>query len=319
MKALLLEDIKSCIGMGDIEPALSWLEKYSITRPELENEVIIYKGRYYRASKDKRIGKITRSEADAALTLLSSDILEFVKQELSAVSDKIVYKKKIPVVVVVMTKKEAEEFFQHSQEFSKLINKREIKNITNRYGNRRDEWCPFNVKKNVTVWDILREFADKITISSPSYKAFHAEFESNTDFFFNGENKFHISKNLKEKGCLFIIDAISIFHSNVYETFINHTDNINKEQVGTFVISPLNMKQERLNNLLGNKIYDSLKLFFENYDTVLSPQRGLGISDKTELNRNLKVCLERSAYMLEPWGIEFEQADIKKKGIRLIR
>lgn len=317
----LLEDIKSCIGMGDIEPALNRLEDYGSSRPELENEIILYKQRYNRVSREKRTSIISRDKFNIELTQLSSDILEFLKQELSLVSDSIVLKKKIPVVAVVMTKKEADELFQQSekiQELCNLIKKKGIKNITNRYGLVRDEWHPFNTKKNGTVWAILQEFADKITIISSSYKVFHVEFESNTDFFFNSANNFQISKNLKEKGCLFIIDAVSMFHSNVYGRFINHIKDI-KEQVSTFVISPLDTKQARLNSLLEEEIHNSLKLIFENYDTELSPHRGLAISNRTELNRNLKVCLEKSVYMLKPWGIKFEEADIKEKGIRLIR
>ncbi len=318
MSALLLEDIKQQIKSGNIDLALGQLEEYTLANSDLENEFIIYKGRYNRLSKEKRTGNISRDTYNADINQLTFDILEFVQEELSVIHEKIVIKKKIPVVIVVMTKEEARKFFQNGQDINDLHVQDLYKltrciNIIEKYGDRREEWCPFN-NENETIQKILKSFTDNIILSLNN-KSFQIEFEFNTDTFFSNNNG-QVHKNLEDRGCLFIIDAISMYNNEVYGKFTERINNIeNKEQISMFVIYPMNESQKYLINFFNRKIYDSLNLFFENYDTVLSPHRGFGIGNKTDLNRNLKMSLEKFVYRLKHWLIKFEQAGIEERDI----
>ncbi len=312
----MIENIKQYIAENQIDYAFDLLEKYTQNdRPRVKNEVILYKNRYNSLTSEKRKGIISEKEFGAEYNKLIDDMLSFLKEKTS-IPEKKSSNKEILLIILVMIREQAEELLlskEHNNnvwEFCKLSQLSGVKDVIERYGvNFRDEWHPFG-DKDGAIRDIVEQFEKDIIKVKP------LKFKSYTDFFFNGHKK-QVFEDLKTNECLFIIDAISMFHPDIYKKFIRRTSGIDEKQLSLFVISPVNMRKHCLNNLFEEIIDDSIGYFFTTHDEYLSPHRGFGIGSEIDLRRNMKISLvekfQLDKYIIEQWESVLELGGYEKK------
>jgi hypothetical protein len=211
----------------------------------------------------------------------------------------------LPVVVVTMTRDEAESLWlsgKLDQDFRDAsVN---LKVLRTRYGrDSRDDWTPFG-KNRGNIQEILQNFAKQNPISEND-RIFKIVFNFHSDEFFSIDPsiKRGVLRNLKEKGCLFLVDGISLSNDEIRKQFNQGLTGI-KRQFVVFVMSPINPKEDSLNKKLADMIYDFYPLFLDDYEIDLSPHRGLCIGDQIELMRYLKMSLNElrlTGQIMEPW------------------
>jgi hypothetical protein len=211
----------------------------------------------------------------------------------------------LPVVAVTMRHDEAESLLlsdKLDQDFRNVSV--DLKTLKTRYGkDSRDEWMPFG-KERGNIQEILRNFAEQNPISDNG-RIFKIVFNFHSDVFFSIDSsvKRGVLRNLRERGCLFLVDGISLLNDKIRQRFSQGLMGIERQLV-VFVMSPINPKEDSLNKRLADMISNFYPMFLEDYEVYLSPHRGLCIGDQIELMRYLKMSLKElrlTGQIMEPW------------------
>ncbi len=227
----------------------------------------------------------------------------------------------LPVVAVTMKYDEAEILIDSNRWRQDFLNTSvDSDALKARYGKQsRDDWLPFG-RDLGNIREILQKFVKKNPISKNG-EIFRIVFNFHSNEFFSKDPFIRrlALRNLKKRGCLFLVDGISLAHEKLREWFRQGLTGIERESV-IFVMSPINPREDFLNKRLEKIICEFYPIFLDDYELDLSPHRGLCIGDQTELMRYLKISLGElnlatSHATIESWQEQFSEFGIHKHGM----
>jgi len=231
--------------------------------------------------------------------------------------DEVDQKRPLPVVVVAMTKDEANEL-SNNPECTRVFDPSSLALIMQRYQTEREGWYPFG-KEHGTIWEILDDFSKKNSLFEKSEGkkiSFQVRFEPYSKQFFSTtyEDEEILTDALKS-GCLFIVDGLSLFYEDIRARFVGVSGNQNSV---IFVTTPINPREHTFNKTLGDLIKKQMFTFLPEHDTNLDSRKGIFIGNQIDLKRHLKVCLqelEMRKLWIPAWRERFEQNNIQSSGI----
>lgn len=216
----------------------------------------------------------------------------------------------IPVVVVAMTRDEASELVNSSEFRQAKKYFPDLQKLVENYGeNSRDSWCPFNSKK--TIKKIFEEFSEATSENGSKFKA---RFELHSDKFFSRdqETRNYVIKNLKERGCLFVIDGLSLFLAKLRESYVGNIPDRDKSI--SYITSPINVRENPLNELIYKHMGSLFDRFIYEHDKDLDLGKGLFIGNEIDLARLLNASLERVRVNIEAWEVFYSDISIEQSG-----
>jgi len=228
----------------------------------------------------------------------------------------------LPVVIIAMTKKEAKQLFANKKnsdiaKLYKLIKNLNIQDIIDHYDIKdKDKWRPFGTSP-YNIREILENFAQETEIPA-NHHSFRVKFEFHTDLFFNNNPaiKLQVLETLKSNGCLFMIDGLSMFHSEIFSRFLSYISGVEAPLV-QYIISPIDFRKHELSQLFESHIDKFLPRFFIDHDLNLSPYCSFCLGNKVDLSRDMKTSLKElnlTGAMMVSWQEAFVKAGISGAG-----
>jgi hypothetical protein len=209
----------------------------------------------------------------------------------------------VSYVVIAMLRTDAQELYDlhrnkpEMREVIELLDCGDSDSFSKRYGLQRAEWQPFS-DSDSSMREALDIFSNQPIESDKGL--FGVKFADYTSMFFN-DSEMDTAFNLKSRGCIYFVDAISLLHDGISEWL--HLLNI-YEPRAIIVISPMNFRQQELNRKLEGYLRGCYSSFFMHYDKRRSPRYGLVTASTSELNRCLEAGLKDlklSERIPEPW------------------
>lgn len=138
----------------------------------------------------------------------------------------------IHVVLVVMSREEAEELaaFEPLQEF---LEAHDIKDWTKRYKERPEDWQPFSSDEGAfTIEQIVTQ---ALTATGGKAQPFAAVFHDIRTL--NKNDKRPLLKELRRKGCMVVIDSISMYHTHLQHALLQSALEVSRN-TSVVTISP---------------------------------------------------------------------------------
>ncbi len=209
----------------------------------------------------------------------------------------------IQIVVVSMTQEQAidlndETAFDNQgeleifRELKAAMQTDGIEDFTSCYGENRDEWKPLTTDE-LSINKILGEIVDTLNRyrEETGRSTFTLDYLSEWFFSMENEERSFALDTLERYGGVIIIDAISMYHPRVRKALIN-SQLTGKNRIAMVVISPLEPKLFKTNQLLEEQIYSSsmetaYRYFTKNFD----PLYEFGVGDVCNLRRWLVSTL----------------------------
>ena len=125
-----------------------------------------------------------------------------------------------------------------------------------------------------------------------------------------------IVSSLAQNGCLFVVDGISLLHSQVREMFQRSL--VGVEPHAVFLVSPRDFRKQELSALLERYMAECYPRFFHEHDVQLSPHYRFLIGNGIEFRRSLRVSLREldlTDRIPQSWRRQFLLAGISAPGI----
>lgn len=239
----------------------------------------------------------------------------------------------IPFIIVAMTKTEAEELFEkhYTKELKKLIKSISkgrdtthfISQLINRYASNRNEWKPFDKDDRtmeMIVEGLFLQLAELDPDSKKKSKIVTRSEYCEKDFFSSNEadcNKLDI--RLEKESCIFIIDAISLFHPKIKKRFIDYPLARYKPIIG---ISPISEHSMETCEIIKESIKENIMWVYNRYQVNLDLNCFLEANSLASFNRILSISLynifnkRAQARQENKKKMEEEVGDYKEKGFQ---
>lgn len=133
----------------------------------------------------------------------------------------------VPIVLLVMTKDEAQKLFNleafnefteqiYTEQFSryhKTLQEKKLDNLTDRYGDSPEQWHPFR-DDPITIRELITQALEKI--EGYKYPLVPNFIDVRT---LNEDSARRSLRNLRQNGCVVIIDSISIRHPDIQRAY----------------------------------------------------------------------------------------------------
>ncbi len=206
----------------------------------------------------------------------------------------------IPIAVIAMIRSEAEELLsleafndpianenqrRSYARFFDTLKCHQLENFVEKYGETRENYCPFE-SDTLTIRSIIKKIAD-IVNGMPKRKSkpmIIPQYYSN-DFFSNSTDiRERTWEYLEHRGCILIIDSISMFHPKIQSAFLESHLGIHPP-VTVACISPINTHDLDLNKILEEEMKKKIKRIFSRYCVGLDPQCIFEIGNVPSINR----------------------------------
>jgi hypothetical protein len=222
----------------------------------------------------------------------------------------------IPFVIVAMTQEEATELqeltfnqqrsinddLKNFQELTQMIKDYGIGNFINYYSETRDEWKPYIFKES-TIKSIIIDIIEEINHINYNYNEIEnlplikPIFLSHNCLGLDEDERFRIWDELRELGCVIIVDSISLFHPTVRQNLLNSQISSNKN-VAIIVLSPINHSDIQANQLLEQTIKYQYQPAFHRFHKKLDKLCEIGIGDLRAIKRLLFSILPETAQII---------------------
>lgn len=207
-------------------------------------------------------------------------------------------------VVVAMTHEEAQQlrmdpdtytrrdFKEKYDEFSSIP---EYTQWFTCYKDDRDYWEPHSCPESSIIQiieDTFMRLQPQIVKSFRNSKqiiVLQPRFYSQ-DFFTN----MTLADNLKKSGCFLIVDTISLFHKEVWETFLQ-TGISEDDTVSMLMLTPVNLETNPVHNLITELVRKNLRMGFKKFAEDWNLSFEYGNADKIFLHRWISAMLHRFA------------------------
>jgi len=218
-----------------------------------------------------------RKVGDALYDTLSR-LINQTEQELNG--GKKVKPIEIPFVIVAMTRDQADALktgtaLDHPtvaqaertqcEEFKRVLEEHgvNIANLPDIYGRDREDWRP-HTSDEITIRDIVSEIVELVSArrSDEDKGEITPKFQS-SDFFTEG-TRVETWDKLRRSGCVVIVDAVSMFHPELCDVFVNSRID-SSEQVAMLVLSPVNPCDIPVNEAIEKKACERMELAFADF------------------------------------------------------
>lgn len=222
----------------------------------------------------------------------------------------------LPFVAVAMTRKEADDLASEAifdnpevapierERFGALreaLEEHGISDLPSCYGESRNEWQPLTADQT-TIRNIIesvvnrlnddRQQKERLPIIRPQY--FSTEFLSPDD-----EWRGRTWDQLEELGCVLVVDAISMFHPLLRQTFLRSQflgSSVGAGgRISLVVVSPLSSNILKVNQLLEQELCSHMQRAFDRFAIHLDQFCEFGVGDPRHLRRWLFSILPETA------------------------
>ena len=220
---------------------------------------------------------------------------------------------KIPCVIVAMTRDQANALdagaaLDHPtvaqaerarcEAFRKALREHgiNIADLLDNYGEAREDWRPHTCRES-TIGDIVLELVDRINDQRSGTDEPVIELEFSSSSFF-AEDKVETWDRLGRKGCVIIVDAVSMFHPDLCHDLL-HSELGSNEQVAMLVLSPVNPCTIPVNQHIEQGISSQMQRAFARFNTKLDELCEFNVGDLLTLRRWLLRVLPDVANAIE--------------------
>jgi V8-like Glu-specific endopeptidase len=212
----------------------------------------------------------------------------------------------IPIVIVAMTKKEAESIFNDSNhngelskfhDFKKSFINHDVSKWLSHYSENRENWQPHACSEG-TICDVIWDIVDEINYllrQDPNQKFIRPKFVSKEFFDEEDEDKQdNIWSDIREFGGIIIVDAVSVFHPNI-QKIASRSEVFSHRKVSVLVINPLNTLAVEANRLIEEETRSCMRQFFTRFAKRFEESCELGVSSIQSIERWLYNILPKTA------------------------
>lgn len=218
----------------------------------------------------------------------------------------------IPFVILAMTLLEAGGLFNETvfdnpevapaarlrfRQFKEALEEHNITDLISHYGERREDWKPF-ISQEQTIYDLIMSAMDRIKgqASSPSSPWIKPIFRSES--FFDQAEHAPVWRELRQLGCVMIIDAVSLFHPTLRQMLIQSGTSSNN-QVAIFVFSPISVCSLKVNSLIEEEMVRQLQPAFERFHQDLDQRCEVGVGGERALQRWLYAIMPEELEVMQ--------------------
>ena len=212
----------------------------------------------------------------------------------------------LPVIVVAMTRQEADEADAKPEMIRDRLGNAAYKHfmdlrasvvagrlaIADRYGARRLDCRPFaNLATNIET--LLKSIVDQLNDDPPSMLRGRFIKIQNYDFdelLSHSDQTGAIFAQLLSTGCVVIFDEYSVFHPKIQEVLVS-SGLLANEQVSLVTLSPTNPYLAPPFDTLEEELRNRMGAAFNRFATVFDPQCELSVGDEKRLKRWLNASL----------------------------
>ncbi len=205
----------------------------------------------------------------------------------------------IHIAVVAMTHDEAQQLdsgvvpykpseIESWKELKSYLNEHMLGDFTSYYKESRDEWVPF-FANGKPIKDVLQEEVDDLNKIRRQGSVIELEFLSSYYLSADRHERSRARSLLTSYGGVVIIDAISMYHTDLRDVFFKFSLLSPNNPVAVIVVSPLERNRLNVNANLEKIVYHNhLEVAFERF-TAFDPRYKFGIDDM--------CCLQRWLYL----------------------
>jgi Effector-associated domain 8 len=219
----------------------------------------------------------------------------------------------IPFVIVAMTQAEANELqhmtfnqqeplndeFKNLQELTQIIKEHGIVNFINHYSEIREEWKPY-IFQDYTIQSVILDMIEEINYyynEVANFPLIKPIFLSHDCFGLDDSKRIITWNELRQLGCVLIVDSISLFHPTVRQKLLKAEISSNKN-VAILVLSPINPSVIQANQLLEETIKYQWEPAFFRFHEDLDKLCEIGIGDLRAIKRLLFSILPETAQII---------------------
>ena len=217
----------------------------------------------------------------------------------------------VPYTVVAMTRSQAVEFIRSDMADSFRVGGEErewlkgfmaglqaegteMTTLPEQYADTPDGWRPrvYPYSERMTIVEIIEEIAGKINAARSHTPGLPVLLpQSRSASFFEPKDDLCVEtwEDLRESGCLLLIDAISLFHPAVRQVLLESQITAER-QTAMIVISPISFHKAEANHMI-QKQMSPLKAAFARFEKHLDPLCEIGSADLRFLRRWLFAVL----------------------------
>jgi hypothetical protein len=213
----------------------------------------------------------------------------------------------IPFAIVAMTRDEATHLFsgaifddpavaplerERFQCFSEAFGSYSILDFLSLYGEHRDDWMPYALSQS-TIQSIVLDVTERINRTNSetsNLQVLRPRFLSADLLSQDRRTRVEVWAQLRRSGYVLIVDAVSLFHPVLRQTFsMSQLDS--NERAAVAVLSPVDGSSGRVNKLIETLITSHMELLFSRFSEDLDRLVEIGISDSRALHRWLFAVL----------------------------
>jgi hypothetical protein len=203
-------------------------------------------------------------------------------------------KQVIPFVTVAMTIEEANELneklqlesseleIENFKELIEMIADNKEKDFTGNYKNRRHEWKPY-LEIDLSIKEIITEITDKFNEFNQSSQITPHEY---SDDCFSSDTEIRENKwaELRDSGCILIIDPISLFCERIRQSLVK-AEILSREHTSIVLILPKNPDILKIHELTKIINGDTLSHVYTRFENHFEETCEIGFSNKQSLTR----------------------------------
>jgi hypothetical protein len=209
-------------------------------------------------------------------------------------------KLEIPFVIIAMTQAEAiqlremtfnqpgslENEFKNFQELIQMIEEHGVVDFISHYAKIREEWKPYICQEH-TIKDVVNDIIEEINYHHSEVSnlpLIKPKFLSHDCLGLDDNKRVTTWDELRQLGCVLIVDSISLFHPTVREKLLKAEISSNKN-AAILVLSPINHSAIQANQLLEQTIKNQMEPAFLRFHEELDKLCEIGIGDLRAIKR----------------------------------
>jgi hypothetical protein len=222
---------------------------------------------------------------------------ELQKRSESGVTD-------IPFVIVAMTRDQANALMTATaldcsdvdertrcEKFKEALKEHgiEIANLPDSYGEAREEWKP-PISQGSTIYEIVWDTVERINAEGLAVDSPRVRPSFWSAKFFDEETSVATWNDLRQSGCVIIVDAVSMFHPQLCQDFLASGIDLS-EHVAMLVLSPVNSCEISVNELIEREICERMKRVLSHFRTRFNKRYEFSTGNLLTLQRWLSSIL----------------------------
>jgi hypothetical protein len=232
----------------------------------------------------------------------------------------------LPVVVVAMTKAEADALMQNPQQAGDLLSAKNVARFeelrqcleksgqdwTDRYASRRHEWRPLGGTDSVAT--LLKEIVKRLNGSRSGVGAqrkIKLQYYPIDPILSADPLLRSVYMSMVRTGCVAIVDELSLFHPALRP---QAQKLLNQPQVSVMTVAPL-ASQRAFEDLLVSEARRQLGAPFDRFDLDLDPQCEFGVEEERHLLRWLHRSLPETMRQVGKPGPDRQRLEVFKKQV----